>query len=113
MPSSYRATEAAQRPPNNSGGIQGGSAIWRGDRFAGGFKPTAPRSARGTTKPSTPLERPPPLAPRVRHDPCVLPRGSAMVEAMVGLWSWRPHLLRQQGQCSLVRKAEARVREAD
>jgi len=54
-----------------------GDQQWRRRSFLrGGLQAHPARSAR-TTKPSTPLERPPPWLPRVRHDPCVTAASSA------------------------------------
>ena len=63
------------------------------------FKPTATiRKAQATIDASGAATT---LEAKGRHDPCVLPRAVPMVEAMVAL-VLADHLLRQQGQCSLL-----------
>jgi chorismate synthase len=81
---------------NHSGGIQGG--ISNGERVVirVAFKPTAtilrPQETIDTAGNATTL------APRGRHDPCVLPRAVPIVEAMMAL-VLADHLLRQRAQC--------------
>lgn len=84
---------------NRSGGTQGGISNGENIQIRVAFKPTATiRKAQNTV---TQDGQETVLAARGRHDPCVLPRAVPMVEAMVALVLC-DHLLRQQGQCSLL-----------
>ncbi len=68
---------------NRSGGIQGGISNGETIRFRVAFKPTA---TIGRPQPTVDYAgRPAVLAARGRHDPCVLPRAVAVVEAMAAL----------------------------
>ena len=80
---------------NHSGGVQGGISNGEAITLRVAFKPTATimrpqatvdRSGHATT-----------LAPRGRHDPCVLPRAVPIVEAMIWL-TLADHYLRHRGQ---------------
>ncbi len=81
---------------NHSGGIQGGISNGEIITLRIGFKltatimqpqPTVDQAGRAVV-----------LAPRGRHDPCVLPRAVPIVEAMLAL-VLADHWLRQRGQC--------------
>ncbi|MBK9031736.1 MAG: chorismate synthase [Myxococcales bacterium] len=81
---------------NRSGGIVGGISNGEALTMRIAFKPTATimrpqatvdRAGAATT-----------LAPRGRHDPCVLPRAVPIVEAMT-LLTLADHYLRHRGQC--------------
>lgn len=80
---------------NRSGGIQGGISNGEAITLRVAFKPTA------TIMRSQPTVdragRPTVLAPRGRHDPCVLPRAVPIVEAMIWL-TLADHFLRHRGQ---------------
>ena len=78
---------------NRSGGVQGGISNGEDIVIRVGFKPTATiASAQETVdRDNNPVT----LAARGRHDPCVLPRAVAMVEAQV-LLVLADHWLRQQ-----------------
>ena len=68
---------------NHSGGIQGGISNGEPITLRIGFKPTATiMQAQDTvTRDGQPTQ----LAPKGRHDPCVLPRAVPIVEAMAAL----------------------------
>ena len=84
---------------NNSGEIQGGISNGESIVIRVAFKPTATiRKEQQTINAAGEATT---LAAKGRHDPCVLPRAVPMVEAMVNL-VLADHLLRQQGQCSLL-----------
>ena len=68
---------------NFSGGIQGGISNGMPITLRAAFKPTATIMREQETV--TPDGEPAVLAPRGRHDPCVLPRAVPIVEAMVRL----------------------------
>ncbi len=89
----------ARTRTNRSGGTQGGISNGENIILRAAFKPTATiRKAQNTvTKDGEETV----LSARGRHDPCVLPRAVPMVESMVALVLC-DHLLRQQGQCSLI-----------
>jgi len=81
---------------NRAGGVVGGIANGEPITMRIAFKPTATimraqptidRDGNATT-----------LAPRGRHDPCVLPRAVPIVEAMTAL-VLADHFLRHRGQC--------------
>jgi chorismate synthase len=78
---------------NNSGGVQGGISNGEEIYFRVAFKPTATIAHEQKTV-STSHEQTS-LAPRGRHDPCVLPRAVPIVEAMAALVLC-DHALRQQ-----------------
>ena len=84
---------------NRSGGTQGGISNGENIILRAAFKPTATIRKEQNTVTKTGEETV--LAARGRHDPCVLPRAVPMVESMVALVLC-DHLLRQQGQCSLI-----------
>ncbi|MGN6110495.1 MAG: chorismate synthase [Kofleriaceae bacterium] len=68
---------------NHSGGIQGGISNGEPITLRIAFKPTATIMRPQQTV--TPDGQPTTLAPRGRHDPCVLPRAVPIVEAMFAL----------------------------
>jgi chorismate synthase len=78
---------------NFSGGIQGGISNGEEIYFRVAFKPTATISREQKTV--TASREQTKLAARGRHDPCVLPRGVPMVEAMAALVLC-DHALRQR-----------------
>ena len=84
---------------NRSGGIQGGISNGENIILRVAFKPTA--TIRKEQKTVTNEGEETLLAAKGRHDPCVLPRAVPMVEAMVALVLC-DHLLRQQGQCTVL-----------
>jgi chorismate synthase len=77
---------------NHSGGIQGGISNGEDIILRVAFKPTATIMREQQTV--TTSGEPTTLKPRGRHDPCVLPRAVATVEAMVAL-VLADHLMRQ------------------
>ena len=85
---------------NRSGGIQGGISNGENIILRVAFKPTATirKEQRTVTREGEETL----LAAKGRHDPCVLPRAVPMVEAMVALVLC-DHLLRHQGQCSVLK----------
>ncbi|MDB9315743.1 chorismate synthase [Spirulina sp. CS-785/01] len=85
---------------NHSGGIQGGISNGEPIIMRAAFKPTATIGQEQKTVTSAGEETT--LAARGRHDPCVLPRAVPMVEAMVALVLC-DHLLRNQGQCAVLK----------
>lgn len=93
----YRADDGRIRTrTNRAGGVVGG--ISNGETIAMriGFKPTAT-----IMRPQATVDRDGVatiLAPRGRHDPCVLPRAVPIVEAMA-LLTVADHYLRHRGQC--------------
>ena len=84
---------------NRSGGVQGGISNGENIILRIAFKPTA--TIRKEQKTVTNAGEETLLAAKGRHDPCVLPRAVPMVEAMVALVLC-DHLLRHQGQCSVL-----------
>jgi chorismate synthase len=80
---------------NHSGGIQGGISNGEAIRMAIAFKPVATifKPQRTVTRDGRELEFTP---AKGRHDPCVLPRAIAMVEAMAAL-VLVDHMLRRLG----------------
>src|SRR5205085_3869796 len=68
---------------NRSGGMQGGISNGENIYFRVAFKPTATIAREQKTVTSDKKQTQ--LAARGRHDPCVLPRAVAMVEAMCAL----------------------------
>jgi chorismate synthase len=84
---------------NYSGGVQGGISNGENIVMRVAFKPTATigKAQRTVTQAGEETT----LAAKGRHDPCVLPRAVPMVEAMVALVLC-DHLLRHQGQCSVL-----------
>lgn len=80
----FAADDGAIRTRTNfSGGIQGGISNGMPITLRAAFKPTATIMREQETV--TPGGEPAVLAPRGRHDPCVLPRAVPIVEAMVRL----------------------------
>ena len=80
---------------NRSGGIQGGISNGEAVTLRIAFKPTATiMQAQDTVDPDG---NPAVLAPKGRHDPCVLPRAVPIVEAMTAL-VLIDHCLRQQAR---------------
>ncbi len=84
---------------NRSGGIQGGISNGESIILRAAFKPTATIGQAQQTVTTTGEATV--LAAKGRHDPCVLPRAVPMVEAMVALVLC-DHLLRNQGQCTVL-----------
>ncbi|MBT9317962.1 chorismate synthase [Leptothoe spongobia] len=84
---------------NRSGGTQGGISNGENIIIRVAFKPTATILKEQKTVDQQGNETT--LSGRGRHDPCVLPRAVPMVEAMMALVLC-DHLLRHQGQCSLL-----------
>jgi chorismate synthase len=82
---------------NRSGGIQGGISNGEPITLRIAFKPTATIMQPQDTV--DPAGRPAVLAPRGRHDPCVLPRAVPIVEAMLAL-VLADHCLRQQAHAA-------------
>lgn len=81
---------------NRSGGVQGGISNGEAIEFRVAFKPTAT-----ILQPQDTIDvdgNPTVLAPRGRHDPCVLPRAVPIVEAMAALVV-ADHWLRHKAQC--------------
>ena len=80
---------------NRSGGVQGGISNGEPIQCRVAFKPTATimRAQNTVTVDGEPTT----LAPKGRHDPCVLPRAVPIVEAMVTI-VLADHWLRQRGQ---------------
>ncbi len=78
---------------NNSGGVQGGISNGEEIYFRVAFKPTATIAHKQKTVTASREETE--LAARGRHDPCVLPRAVAIVEAMAALILC-DHALRQK-----------------
>jgi len=78
---------------NYSGGIQGGISNGEDIYFRVAFKPTATISREQKTVSASREQTK--LAPRGRHDPCVLPRAVPMIEAMAALVLC-DHALRQR-----------------
>ncbi len=83
-------------PTNRSGGIQGGISNGEDIVVRAAFKPTATILREQDTVDVDGNETT--LKARGRHDPCVLPRAVAIVEAMIAL-VLADHTLRQRGQC--------------
>ena len=80
---------------NRSGGVVGGISNGEDLTLRVAFKPTAT-----IMRPQATVDRagnPTTLAPRGRHDPCVLPRAVPIVEAMIAL-VLVDHYLRHRGQ---------------
>ncbi|MEA5463382.1 chorismate synthase [Leptothoe sp. PORK10 BA2] len=84
---------------NRSGGTQGGISNGENIIIRVAFKPTATILKEQKTVDQQGNETT--LSGRGRHDPCVLPRAVPMVEAMMALVLC-DHLLRHQGQCTLL-----------
>ncbi|MBL0218291.1 MAG: chorismate synthase [Myxococcales bacterium] len=78
---------------NHSGGIQGGISNGEAITLRIAFKPTATIMRPQDTV--DPAGNPAVLAPKGRHDPCVLPRAIPIVESMMAL-VLADHALRQQ-----------------
>jgi chorismate synthase len=95
-PFTIDASGRVRTTSNRSGGIQGGISNGEDIVFRVAFKPTATiAQAQQTVDRSGQAVS---LAARGRHDPCVLPRAVAVVEAMACL-VLADHWLRQRGQC--------------
>jgi chorismate synthase len=92
----YNAHGAIRTRSNHSGGVQGGISNGEAIMLRAAFKPTATILRPQQTVDESGADTT--LAPRGRHDPCVLPRAVPIVEAMMAL-VLADHLLRQRGQC--------------
>jgi chorismate synthase len=92
----YNAGGKIRTRTNWSGGIQGGISNGEPIVLRAAFKPTATILREQQTVDVDGKETT--LAPRGRHDPCVLPRAVPIVEAMIAL-VLADHYLRQRGQC--------------
>lgn len=88
-----KRNERIETTSNHSGGIQGGIANGMDIYFRVAFKPVATIMKEQTSidKDGHPVK----MVGRGRHDPCVLPRAVAIVEAMTAL-TLVDHLLRQR-----------------
>ena len=83
---------------NRSGGVQGGISNGENVVIRAAFKPTATILR---TQETVDVEgNPTTLEGRGRHDPCVLPRAVAMVEAMMALVLMDQTLRRRAGRVS-------------
>jgi len=92
----YDAGGVVRTRTNHSGGVQGGIANGEDVVIRVAFKPTAT-----ILRPQATVDvhgKDTVIAPRGRHDPCVLPRAVPIVEAMMALVLC-DHYLRQRGQC--------------
>ncbi len=90
-----RANGTIGTKTNRSGGIQGGISNGEAITLRIAFKPTATiMQPQDTVDPDG---NPVVLAPKGRHDPCVLPRAIPIVEAMAAL-VLADHCLRQQAR---------------
>jgi chorismate synthase len=81
---------------NRSGGVQGGISNGEDIVIRVAFKPTATVLREQETVDEAGAATT--LAPRGRHDPCVLPRAAPIVESMMAL-VLADHFLRHRGQC--------------
>lgn len=94
----YRDGDRIRTRSNYSGGVQGGISNGEDITLRIAFKPTATILRPQKTVDADGNEAV--LAPRGRHDPCVLPRAVPIVEAMMAL-VLADHLLRFRGQCGV------------
>jgi chorismate synthase len=92
----YNAGGAIRTRTNRSGGVQGGISNGEDVLVRVAFKPTATILREQDTVDTAGVETT--LAPRGRHDPCVLPRAVPIVEAMIAL-VLADHWMRHRAQC--------------
>jgi chorismate synthase len=91
---------------NNSGGVQGGISNGEDIYFRVAFKPPATIALEQKTVTASNEEAS--LAARGRHDPCVLPRAVAIVEAMAALVLC-DHALRQNAvSCGILKSSHTK-----
>jgi chorismate synthase len=91
---------------NNSGGVQGGISNGEDIYFRVAFKPPATIALEQKTVTTSNEEAS--LAARGRHDPCVLPRAVAIVEAMAALVLC-DHALRQNAvSCGILKSSHTK-----
>jgi chorismate synthase len=92
----YAGPGGVRTRTNHSGGVQGGISNGEDVVVRVAFKPTATILREQPTVDDA--GRDTTIAPRGRHDPCVLPRAVPIVEAMMAL-VLMDHLLRLRAQC--------------